>query len=322
MECPRYGSIVNLIGAREQEILRDKLQLYPRICITGASGWIGKEASDLLLRTLGSDFQNRVTLVTSKGQNIFLRSGSFATSSWNNFIQKGDFDLIIHFAFLNQERVNELGVDLFIEMNRKITSDVLSVASRNLSGDILAASSGAAKSYKSDLKSKSSYEVYAGIKNEMESRFISSSNFRHLGLMRIWNISGIYAKLEAPYALSSFISQALRGDTIQLNGAPDALRTYVNAQEMIWVYLMSLGTLDYFALDSGGFTIKLIDLARLVSSAMGNKQVVSKPVTPSSLVNYTPDVSKFNSLASDFSFALSNMQEQVDILAEFHGGAL
>lgn len=309
-----------MLGVLEKNILREKLHLYPRICITGASGWIGKETSELLFTTLGSDFQNRVTLVTSKGDDISLRSGSFGSISWDNFVQNGDFDLILHFAFLNQDRVKELGAELFVEINRKITSGVLHVASRNLSGDILAASSGAASSYKSDLKSSSSYEVYSGIKNEMESRFLLSGNFRHLGLMRIWNISGIYAKLEAPYALSSFITQAMRSDTIRVNVAPETLRTYVNAQEMIWVYLMSLGTLDYVVLDSGGFTISLMDLANLVSSSMGNKRVVSNPVAPSSLINYTPDVSKFNSLASGFSLELSSMQEQIDLVIQFHAG--
>ncbi len=321
MERTRQGSAVSLIGAREKTILLDKLQQYPRICITGASGWIGKETTDLLFKTLGSDFKNRVTLVTSKGTDVLFPFGTFATISWDRFVKEGDFDLIIHFAFLNQDKVKVFGVSKFIEINRKLTSDVLKVASRNLSGNILAASSGAAKSYKSDLKSNSPYEVYAGIKTEMESQFISSGNFSHLGLMRIWNISGIYLNLDSPYALSSFISQGMCGDIIQVNGASDTLRTYVNAQEMIWVYLKSLGGLDYFVLDSGGFTISLLDLARLVSTSMGKKRVVCKPSISSSQVKYTPDVSGFNALASDFSLELSNLQQQVDLLIKFHASA-
>ena len=311
-----------MLGPREQEVLSKKLQQHPRICITGASGWIGKEASDLLYRTLGAEFQNRVTLVTSKGGDIVLQSGAFPTISWDKFVETGDYDLILHFAFLNQDKVKKFGVSTFIEINRKITSDVLQVSSRNLSGGMLAASSGAAKSYKSDLRSNSPYEVYAGIKTEMETRLISNGGFSHLGLMRIWNISGIYANLDAPYALSSFLSQGLGGDTIHVTGALDALRTYVNAQEMIWVYIMSLGNLDYCVFDSGGFTIGLLDLANLVSSSLGNKSVLSKPGTTSALVNYTPDVSKFNSLANDLSLELSSLQQQVGLLVQFHTNAL
>ena len=322
MEHTWQESIVDLLGLREQEVLRKKLQQYPRICITGASGWIGKETSDLLYRTLGTEFNKRVTLVTSKGTEIILQSGTFPSVSWDEFIQTGDFDLILHFAFLNQDKVKVVGVSTFIEINRKITSDILKVSSRNLSGGMLAASSGAAKSYKSDLQSSSPYEVYAAIKNEMENRLISDGSFSHLGLMRIWSISGIYADLDAPYALSSFLSQGLRGNTIQVTGVLDALRTYVNAQEMIWVYIMSLGNVDYSVFDSGGFTIGLLDLANLVSSSLGNKSVLSKPGEPSALVNYTPDVSRFNSLANDFSLELSGLRQQVDLVVKFHANVL
>ena len=152
-----------------------------------------------------------------------------------------------------------VGHSRFLEINRQITSDVLNVASRNPSGDLLCASSGAASIYPSNLNSNVPYEIYAGIKTEMESRFMTSGTFRNLILMRIWSVSGIYADLGAPYALSSFISQGLRGDSIQVTGPVDSERTYVNAQEMIWVYIMSLGNIDSNVLDSGGFTIGMFE---------------------------------------------------------------
>jgi hypothetical protein len=124
--------------------------------------------------------------------------------------------------------------------------------------------------------------------------------------------------LDAPYALSSFISQGLRGDTIRVTGHADSKRTYINAQEMLWVYIMSLGQIDVQVLDSGGFTINMLELANLVSTLMGNKKVLSIPDTSSVLTIYSPDVSAFNALASELSLELSNVSKQVALVTKFH----
>jgi len=295
---------------------------YQNICITGASGWIGKETIDLLFRSLGSEFQNRVTLVSSDGKTLVLHSEQFKTVSWDNFIQSGNYDLLIHLAFLNQDKLEDLGTSLFQQINRKLTSDILAVAARNPSGSILAASSGAARGYVGNLNSKNPYEVYSGIKNEMESNILNSCSFVHIGLMRIWNISGVHANIQAPYALSSYISQALCGDTIEVRGAEGMLRTYVNAQEMIWVYLMALGNFDKLPLDSGGFETTLLALAELVASKMGGKRIITVETTqPSALARYIPESTVFNSLAKDLSLELSTLEQQVDMMVRFHSVA-
>jgi len=290
--------------------------------VTGASGWIGKETSELLLRTLGGEFRNRVTLVTSDGRDVFLQSGAVSTISWNSFVACGKFDLILHFAFLNQDKIGTVGKNKFLEINRQITADVLHVSSRNPANDILCASSGAAISYSSNVNSDAPYEVYAGIKNEMESLFKRSGVFENLILMRIWSISGIYMDLDAPYALASFVSQGLRAETIEVKGPVDSLRTFINAQEMIWVYIMSLGWIDYQVLDSGGFTINMFDLAALVSTSLGGGKVISKLGPSSALANYTPDASVFNALAKEFSLELSGVSDQVTLISKFHSKSL
>lgn len=285
--------------------------------MTGASGWLGKETADLLSRALGTDFESRVTLVSTDGRQIRLLSGEFKTISWQDFLHGPAYDLIIHFAFLSPEFILKLGADAYLKVNREIISDLLSVASKNPLGSILSASSGAASSYRSDLGSNVPYEVYSGIKNEMENVISQSGVFKYVGIMRIWNISGIYMELNSPYALSSFIKQGICGDVIEVRGAPESLRTYVNAQEMMWVYLMTLGTLDRETLDSGGFSTSLIQLARLVADSMQDRRVsISKASEIVAASIYSPDPVKFNSLATLHSFKLSDLQEQVELVLQ------
>jgi nucleoside-diphosphate-sugar epimerase len=318
MENPWQGSFVSLLGLTENSALREKLLGYDKICITGASGWIGKEAVELISGCLGSQFQDRVTLVSSNGRSVSLDTAQFKTITWESFLEFGKFDLILHLAFLNQDKLADLGSALYLQINRKLTSDVLTVASRNSSGSILAASSGAAKCYRSDVNSGLSYEVYSGVKNEMEEAFFKCKLFKHIGLMRIWNISGVHASIQAPYALSSFISQGLTGDVIHVRGNPASTRAYVNAQEMLWVYLMALGNYDKSPLDSGGHITSLLNLAKVVASAIGGKKIsFGESGEQAALTSYVPTTSKFDAFASEFSFKLSSLEEQVKLMVDF-----
>jgi nucleoside-diphosphate-sugar epimerase len=320
VENSGQGSSVKLIGAIELQKITRKLSFYPKICITGASGWLGKETADLLSRALGDDFERRVTLVSSNGRQIELLSGEHNTISWRDFVYGSGYDLIIHFAFLSPENIVRLGVDAYIEVNREIISDLLIVASKNPSGSILTASSGATSCYRSDLKSKVPYEIYSGIKNEMENVITQSELFKYVGIMRIWNISGVYLDVDSAYALSSFIRQGLNGDVIEIRGAPESLRTYVNAQEMMWVYLMSLGMVNRIPLNSGGFSTTLLQLAGFVSNYMRNKEVlVSGAPEVKTASIYSPDPEKFNSLASLYLMKLSDVEEQVNLVLRSFG---
>ena len=214
--------------------------------------------------------------------------------------------------------MTDFGRAAYVDANRNLTSDLLKVASRNISGSVLAASSGAVSSYQSNIDSQFSYEIYSGVKQEMEDQILESGLFKNIGLMRIWNLSGIYANLDSPYALSSFIKQALAGNIINVTGSKGTQRTYVNAQEMMWVYLMELGNYNHAPLDSGGFNTNLLDLAKLVADTVGDVRVVSAETTSSSpLALYLPNAREFNQMADTYSLTLSNIQQQVEMVVEY-----
>ena len=246
-----------------------ELESLNRIAITGATGWLGQEAIHFLGRELGGAFERKVTLVARKKSTIAVHEKPLEVLSWSEFNLDKGFDLILHFAYLNQDKMKVLGREEYVKQNRQITSDLITVASKSSNTTVLFSSSGAAQFFTNDIYSSNSYEVYAGLKMEAEEMLTQVAQIRNLVLMRIWNLSGHYMPKSDDYALSAFITQVLEKSKITLFGNSSSLRSYCDAQEMIENYLAISEQIDRKPINSGGVIVSFNELAKLVLSHLG-----------------------------------------------------
>jgi len=234
--------------------------------------------------------------------------------SWAEFVDGSDFDLIVHLAYLNQDKCASLGVKKFVETNRLITEDALRVAARS-SSSVLLASSGAIKHYSPLVSSLNPYDVYAGLKLETENMFASDKRIENLTIMRIWNVSGKHILGRNSYALSSFIQQAKNYGRIEINGNSRSTRTYINASEMFQVYLNVGRKFNRIPIDSGGFEISLYDLATCVAKLEGLKKTsVIEAGNELHPTHYNPDIKFFEEIRLESKIELSDIEKQLELI--------
>lgn len=310
-------SPITLISNHNFDLLRERLLAYKRIVITGATGWLGSETAELIAETLGEDFKRHVTLVSSTPKIKLVAKYTFETIGWDKFRTFESIDLLIHFAYLNQDRAESIGLPNFIHTNRSITADVNHVLSASPGCDVLAASSGAAGYFRDDINSTNPMEVYASLKLESEACFLQNTNAGSVLNMRIWNVTGSGLDLDSDYAIANFFKQALDSQNIVLTGNSRSTRTYVDVKEMMFIFLLSLEKNKRDVMDSGGFQTSFLDLASKVLDQLGYPRSSisfngeSKPTS-----HYNPNPATFNQLASDLKLGLSHVDLQVENLSK------
>jgi nucleoside-diphosphate-sugar epimerase len=302
-----------LISKQNLDLLRGKLAQYNQIVVTGASGWLGSETADLFFELFEEELEERVTFVSNLPKSVYIQNKTIECIGWEEFKTLRSIDLLIHFAYLNQDKVKILGASEYIHVNRNITSDVNTFLSNNSGCDLLLASSGAAIHYPPNIDSVIPMEVYAGLKLESELAYLQNKDIKSILISRIWNVTGSRLGIDSPYAISNFFKQAMRTGHIELTGNKESSRTFVEVKEMMIVFLLSLEQGQRITMDSGGFKVTFFELAELILKELKLPHTALAFSGDSNFEShYNPDGTIFNSKAHDFTVQLSDMPSQVN----------
>lgn len=301
-----------MITSHNLELLREKLDNFDKIFLTGATGWIGKETLNLLVRTLGKDFENRVVLFASEKKFCSIGSNTFEVFPLRDIEKHGQADLIIHLAYLKRELSIKHGLSKFIIINREITQTLVDYLMKYPGAVVLLGSSGAVANYMRDVTSENSMEVYSGLKFETENLFQSLDTISALVVMRIWSVTGFDPPRDIVYVIQDFIHQAQTTGYVRVLGNPHSTRAFIDIQEMMFLYIMEIELKQFKVLDSGGFTSTLKQLAELVL------QELDKPVTnlvleakESEPSIYVPETFPLNNRATQLGLKMSILSEQI-----------
>jgi len=288
-----------------------------RILITGASGWIGRETISILKPILGDDFSHRVTLSGSRDAIIVVDAHTHHVRRLQDINADQKFDVVIHLAFLTQDRVLELGADEFSRQNRDLTSMVYHLCQKTGVEYIFLASSGAADPQVWADYKDASKKLYGQLKMDEEELFQSLEGaFVEVG--RIWSVSGAHMQKPEKYALGDFIIQAKSTGKIEMHTAAPVERAYVDAGEMMSVFLLNLLKGGTGTIDSGGFKTSLQNLAKLILNDIhpGGKLILPPESSTASDDIYVPNLVPFNNLAQSLGINLSSLEEQIRTTAK------
>jgi nucleoside-diphosphate-sugar epimerase len=244
-----------------KNLILDRLEKEEKILITGASGWLGRETIELIAETLGDKFLNRIILVGSTSKSIKVNNINYSIIPLNSIRQyRYKFGIILHLAFLSQDKTEKLGVEKYMEINEEITSSILQVTLESGTRYIFVASSGAAATHILEAQKHAGKKMYGESKLNAENRFLALNSVQVL-IGRIWSISGNQIREPLKYAIGNFIYQAVNTGTIHLTGSALSTRTYIDAKQMMTGYIFQLLTSTDFLLNSGGTTTYLHGLA-------------------------------------------------------------
>jgi len=254
--------------------------------ITGATGWFGRVTLDLLREALGED-----------GVRARVRPYSSA-----NFPALAPADVVLHFAYLTQDRVAGAGGPAaFMAANLALTVRVLEVVGDD--GVLAYTSSGAA--HRTD--------PYGLLKRADEELFAARPG--PTVTARVFNVAGPHMTKARGYALGDLIARALAGEPLVVKAPRPVLRSYVAVADV--VQLMLLEALDRRGgrfETAGERVVEVGELADAVRRALGRPDLpIERPELDPTLPEdrYVGDGAAMRALADRHGLALMPLDDQI-----------
>ncbi len=289
-------------------------QSNSRIVIFGATGWLGRESLNLIKNYLKTDINSRLTLVASKSNKIDLAGTELPVIALDEFSSNTKCDLFIDFSFITQEKMNVMGEKEYVSQNSQLTQKVENYISETRPTYIYYASSGAADpNFLLNTKNPSK-KVYGELKAQAELTLkqISAEAGSQLLINRIWSITGSQMLEPHKYAISDFITQAIRNKEIIINSSDQILRSYIDSNDLLDTCFNYLLDGNSGLLNSGGHRISLLELANSVYKGLRiNKKLNPNYVPKNSDEDYYSPDSDLNEIAIDYGISFQDIDKQI-----------
>lgn len=260
------------VGAGARALAARALGDGDRVVITGASGWLGRTAVDLLaplgLPTLALAGRARVIRVADRAVECRV---------WDDR-EVAEFapTVVLDCAFLTRDRVADMPLADYVAANRRLTEN-LEFATQ-LPGVRLAltVSSGAAVYPRDALDGRLEENPYGYLKREAEQRLAraAADSGAVPVVARAWSISGAHVQKPHGYALGSMIQAAAAG-AVRITAQRPVFRRYVPAEELLAV-AMAEGGVGRATVDSGGELVEMGELAARVVAVVNPTATITR----------------------------------------------
>jgi UDP-glucuronate decarboxylase len=254
-----------------------------RIVVVGAGGWLGLATLEMLHGLLDADFDRRVACFGSGARTLTLRGG--VRVDQQPLIALAQLppapSLVLHLAFLTQEKAKAMSEAAYVEANRAISSQVLSALDAIGAQGVFVPSSGAV--YLADqADAERSKQLYGALKREDEDRFAAwgADKGADVVVARVFNLSGPYINKRGSYALACFIADALAGRPIAIRANRPVLRSYVAISEMMSVVLgeLTAPATEPIVFDTAGDDVyEMARIAEVVGNVLHHDRGVDRP---------------------------------------------
>ena len=250
------------MGDRLRFPVTDYLYRDDRILVLGASGWLGKTSLALLR------YSNVPMLAMSSSESkIEFQGLTFDVKVLDiEEIEAFQPTLVIDCAFLTKNKLYELGLQRFVEINSALIRLAKRVQGIQSVRKFVAVSSGASQRFANSSVSNQNADPYGFLKLEYERVMLDSFDSpSNTVMLRPWNLSGPHCR-DHTYALFDFIRQAKTG-LIEISSEKYVYRRYTSAEDLIFSGLASEPGPE--PLDSGGEMVELEQLAHRIFGSLG-----------------------------------------------------
>jgi nucleoside-diphosphate-sugar epimerase len=298
-----------------------------RVLVTGASGWLGQAALEMLAYSLGPRWSERVACFGSAARTLRLRDGLELTQ--RPLAEMASLprqpSILMHFAYLTREKVAGMPPDDYVATNRAISRLTVEAAARVGVDRVFLTSSGAVYAAMAAPTSTDPSLLYGRLKREDEelfAHFAAQAADRRVMTARLFNLSGPYINKLGSYALASFIEQARRGSTIEIRAAHPVIRSYTSAENLLGVAfggLLAEGGEPYLCFDTAGEReVEVQELADAVRDTINPEAMVQRAsFSPAGADRYVGDGHVYHALAARHGVELHDLARQVADTAEY-----
>lgn len=283
-----------------------------RVLVTGASGWLGRTALDLLaplgLPTLA---------LASRARTIRVADHEVECRVWDER-EVATFapTVVLDCAFLTRDRVSDLPLDEYVATNRAQTERLVYATQLPDVRVSVTVSSGAAVHPHDAFDGPLEDNPYGYLKREAEHRLqeAAAKNGAVPIVLRAWSISGAHVQKPRGYALGSMIHDAEAG-AIRIMARRPVFRRYVLAEELVALGLAE-GGVGAATIDSGGELVEMSELAARVVSVVRPDAVITRDdVDPRDADRYHSDGQDWERRCQRWGLASEPLDRQIEITA-------
>jgi len=288
------------------------LSVYDQIVIYGAKGWIGRSAVSVVFSKKAHRIQRQILLVGSKTEQL-INSGEltqiYSADDAKSFVSKNC--IFLNAAYLRREKLDLYSPDEYMRKNREIIGFGENLLRQKKIKTFINLSSGAANQNIDSVKNEGN-NIYAKCKLDDEVLIQNASDSASAALIncRIYSISGRFLNEFENLAFSLFIKQALTKPNTIIVESPNTYRSYLDAIDLIKVLFELSLTSNSYMIDSGGFLIKLGQLADIIVTMIPAVSVTKLDYGNKS-AHYYGDFEVFNNFAAKFGIKLLDIEGQI-----------
>lgn len=242
------------------------------IAVTGATGWFGSVALDLLYGALGEDAPRRVAAYASNGRDVKVADGrTVHVAPLADLVDGARPSGVLHFAYLTPDRLHGRDRAEFVVANLQITGQILAAVDRHRPDFVVVASSGAVYTPDRRLWSDVVASPYGFLKHLDERVFRSAAHDAGATCVipRIFSVGGPRMPLPSPYALGEMTAMAATGGPIEVHARHEVYRSYCGVDEVVALVLWCAVRRRDVVFDTCGEAVEMGDLARRVAAAYG-----------------------------------------------------
>ena len=302
------------------DLLAATLSRTDRVAVTGASGWFGKTALDLLFDAWGAQASERVAGYASLGRDIVLPSGRVVpVRALPELLTDPAPTVLLHFAYLTRDRTAELGVAEFVARNAQISATALEAIRRHRPRVVVTASSGAVYEPDGSLAHDITTNPYGALKVLDELAFARAAEQASAGwaIPRVFSVAGPGMTNPERYALGSMIAMARAGGPIEIRSSHPVFRSYCGVDETIALALSAASHTGGVVFDTGGRVVEMAELAKAVARSVGEGCGLVRPEFSqfAEADRYIGDPAVYTRLARDAALTLADLDQLIDATA-------
>lgn len=264
------ATVVDWLGARKGGV-----------AITGASGWIGAAAAEVVLRALPTRSDIALRLFGSAPCTLEIGGRGVTIEPLDGAAPLGPGEwVVLHFAVVGADRLGD-DPEALKPANAYLLDHALALAETGSVRRFVYASSGAVYQTGGSLKQR----AYREMKQAQEEliQAWSSRTGAPLLMPRIFNVGGPYINHIRAYALGDFIAQAEATGVIRIEARRAVIRSYVHVHELARVILDSALDADgSITFDTAGAeVVEMAGLAQAVARALDRPiEIERRPMEP------------------------------------------
>ena len=296
------------------------------IVVTGATGWVGRNILEALQNEISYDkFNSNVVALASKEQILFSTGYEQKNKisikvddlkTFPDLCKNTSNILLIHAAFLTKNYITSDNIYNYIDTNKLITSIICEGLSHCQDCKVVEISSGAASAFDdSYCEFKDQDEIlkdpYGYLKKSEE---IKISKIANTLILRIYALSGKYVRNTSIYALSSFLSKAIKGKSFKIDSNKSIYRSYGHANNIAelackWLISNDKG-LDY-PLSTVSHTTSLVNLAKIIEDEFNLPKLTNEIDFSEGADIYISSADQFINLLNTYNIRVKSFKEQI-----------